>query len=63
MTDRGRRYHREQMWEIIFGVIGLVGLLIVALWLIGLPAEGEEEELAGFVTANWDEIKRRIGDR
>jgi ABC-type transporter Mla subunit MlaD len=51
------------MWEIIFGVIGLVGLLIVALWLIGLPAEGEEEELAGFVTANWDEIKRRIGDR
>jgi hypothetical protein len=51
------------MWEIILGAISLVGLLIAVLWLTGLPGEEEKEELAGFVTANWDEVKRRIGDR
>ena len=27
---------------------------------MGLPGEDDEEELAGFVTANWDEIKNQI---
>jgi hypothetical protein len=49
-----------EMWEIVFGVIGLVGLVIGVLWLIGLPGQDDEEELAGLVTANWDEVKSRI---
>jgi hypothetical protein len=48
------------MWEIVVGAIGLVGLVIGVLWLIGLPGEDDEEELAGLVTANWDEVKGRI---
>ena len=48
------------MWEIVLGAIALVGLVIGVLWLIGLPGEEDEEELAGFVTANWDEVKSRI---
>jgi len=48
------------MWEIVLGAIVLIGLVIVVLWLIGLPGEDDEEELAGFVTANWDRIDRRI---
>ena len=48
------------MWEIALGAIALVGLVIGVVWLIGLPGEEDEEELAGFVTANWDEVKRRI---
>jgi hypothetical protein len=50
------------MWEIVFGAIGLVGLLIGVLWLIGLSGQDDEEELAGFVTANWDEINSRVDD-
>ena len=50
------------MWEIVLGAIALVGLVIGVLWLIGLPGEEDEEELAGFVTANWDEVKSRIGN-
>jgi hypothetical protein len=46
--------------EIVFGALVLLGLVLVLLWLIGLPGEEDEEELAGFVTANWDEIKDRI---
>ena len=48
------------MWEIALGAICLAGLLIGVLWLIGLPGEPEEEELAGFVTANWDNVRERI---
>jgi hypothetical protein len=48
------------MWEIGLGAITLVGLLIGVVWLIGLPGEDDEEELAGFVTANWDKVKNRI---
>ena len=47
------------MIEIVFGALGLVGLALLLLWLIGLPGEDDQEELAGFVTANWDEIKTR----
>lgn len=50
----------EEMWEIVVGAIGLIGLMIGVVWLIGLPGEDDEEELAGFVTANWDEVKGRI---
>ena len=46
--------------EIVFGALGLLGLGLALLWLIGLPGEDEEDELAGLVTANWDEIKNRI---
>ena len=48
------------MGEIVLGALGLVGLLIGFIWLIGLPGEDEEEEFAGLVTANWDEIKDQI---
>jgi hypothetical protein len=48
------------MWEIVVGALGLVGLVIGLLWLIRLPGEDDEEELAGLVTANWDEVKSRI---
>lgn len=48
------------MLEILLGAIGLIGVAVGLLWLIGLPGDDDEEELAGFVTANWDEIKDRI---
>ena len=48
--------------EIVFGTLGLLGLALALLWLIGLPGEDDEEELAGFVTANWDRIKSRLND-
>jgi ABC-type transporter Mla subunit MlaD len=48
------------MWDTVFGVIGLIGLLIGVLWLIGLPGDDDKEELAGYVTANWDRIKDQI---
>jgi hypothetical protein len=51
------------MWDVVLGAIGLVGLLIGVVWLIGLPGEDNEEELAGFVTANWEEVKGRIENR
>lgn len=56
----GGGYHRDEMWEIVVAVIGMVGLVIGVVWLIGLPGEDDEEELAGFTTANWDEVKSRI---
>jgi hypothetical protein len=46
--------------DIVLGFLVLLGLLLTLLWLIGLPAPDDEEELAGFVTANWDEIKDQI---
>jgi hypothetical protein len=51
------------MLEILLGAIGLVGLGIAVLWLIGLAEVDDKEEVAGLVTANWDEIQRRIDDR
>jgi hypothetical protein len=51
------------MLEIVFGTIGLIGLAVALLWLIGLPADEEVEELAGLVTANWDEVETRIDGR
>ena len=48
---------------IVLEAIGLVGLVIALLWLIGLPGEEDEEELAGFVTANWDKIETWIDRR
>jgi hypothetical protein len=47
----------------VLEAIGLVGLVVAVLWLIGLPGEEDEEELAGFVTANWDEIETWIDRR
>ena len=48
------------MLEIVFGTVGLIGLGVALLWLIGLPADEDVEELAGLVTANWDEVETRI---
>ena len=48
---------------IVLGAIGLIGVVVAVLWLIGLPGEENEEEVAGFVTANWDEIETWIGRR
>jgi hypothetical protein len=33
---------------IVLEVLGLLGLVVVIQWLIGLPGEEDEEELAGF---------------
>ena len=62
---RGQEYHRqeydrEEMWEIVVGAIGLIGLVIGVVWLIGLPGEDDEDELAGFVTVNWDDVKSGV---
>jgi len=51
------------MWEIGFGAIGFLGPVIGVLWRIGLPGEEDEEELAGFVIANWDEVHKRLENR
>ena len=48
------------MWDALLAALVLVGLVIGVLWLIGLPGDDEDEALAGFVTANWDEVERRI---
>ena len=48
---------------IVLEVIGLLGLVVGVLWLIGLPGEENVEELAGFVTANWDEVETWIDRR
>jgi hypothetical protein len=50
------------MFDIVLGAVGLLGLAVGLIWLIGLPGDDDEEELAGFVTANWDEIRNRIDD-
>ena len=50
------------MFEIVFGAIGLLGLVVGVLWLIGLPGDDEQQELAGLVAANWDEVQRRLHD-
>ncbi len=57
------RYLDEAMLDIVFGVIALLGLAVGLLWLLGLPGDEDTEELAGFVTANWDEVKSRIDHR
>jgi hypothetical protein len=46
---------------IVLDILGLLGLAVAVLWLLGLPGEEDEEELAGFVTANRDEIETWIG--
>ena len=51
------------MLDIVLGVIALLGVAVGLLWLIGLPGDEDPEELAGLVTANWDEIKDRIDRR
>jgi hypothetical protein len=48
------------MWDIVLGAVGLAGLVVGVFWLISLPGEDDEEELAGLVTANWDDIQKRI---
>ena len=53
----------KAMLDIVFGVIALLGLAVGLLWLLGLPGDEDTEELAGFVTANWDEVKSRIDHR
>lgn len=45
------------MFEIVLGAVVLLGGIAVVLWLIELPGDENEEELAGFVTANWNEVK------
>jgi hypothetical protein len=55
-----QRLPSRAVFEIVLGVITFIGVVFLILWLIGLPGKESEEELAGFVTANWDEVKGRI---
>jgi hypothetical protein len=48
---------------VLLAVIRVVALVVVLLWLIGLPEDEDAEELAGFVTANRDEIRDLIDHR
>jgi hypothetical protein len=51
-----------ELVEVALGAILLIGLGALLLWLIGLPADGDEEELAGLVAGNWDRIERWTDD-
>ena len=51
-----------ELVEIALGAILLIGLGALLLWLIGLPADGDEEELAGLIAGNWDRIERSTDD-
>ncbi len=62
-ADRKARYSGEAMLDIVLGVIMLLGLAGGLLWLVGLPGEEDTEELAGLVTANWQEVERRLDRR
>ena len=46
---------------VVLSVLVLLGLVCLLLWLIGLPGDDDQEEAAGFVTANWDRIRDRFG--
>lgn len=63
LEERTAAKRTASMLEIVFGTIGLIGLAVALLWLIGLPADEEVEELAGLVTANRDEVETRIDGR
>jgi hypothetical protein len=43
--------------ELLVVVAGVIVIVVGLLWLIGLPGDDDDEELAGFVTANWDRVK------
>jgi hypothetical protein len=44
--------------ELLVVVAGIAVIALGLLWLIGLPGDDDDdEELAGFVTANWDRVK------
>jgi hypothetical protein len=45
---------------VVLSLLALVGVVVVLLWLIGLPGDEDEEEAAGFITANWDRIRDRF---
>jgi hypothetical protein len=49
--------------ELVVVVAGVVVIVVGLLWLIGLPGDDDDEELAGFVTANWDRVKGWIDRR
>ncbi|MEX0673675.1 MAG: hypothetical protein WD067_02810 [Gaiellaceae bacterium] len=42
---------------IALSVIAFVALLVVLLWLLSLPDEGEHEERAGLVAGNWERLR------
>ena len=42
------------------GVLGLLAFAVIVLWLISLPGNDDEEELAGFVAGNWERIRNRL---
>jgi hypothetical protein len=45
--------------DAVLGVIVFVGFVIVAWWILTLPADpaaDEGEELLGFIAGNWDRL-------
>jgi hypothetical protein len=42
---------------IVFSVIAFAALIVVVLWLLSLPGEDNEEELAGLVADNWQRLR------
>jgi hypothetical protein len=46
--------------EIVLGVTSLIGVGALLLWLLGLPADEDEDELAGLISGNWQRLDRWI---
>lgn len=44
--------------SVVVAVIELTACVVVLLWLLSMPGDEDEEDLAGFVAANWSRVRR-----
>ena len=51
------------MIEIITGVVMLIALAVIVLWLLSLPTADGDEELAGFIAGNWEQLEDTLDPR
>ena len=49
------------MIDIVVGAVLVILFVAAALVVMGMRSPDEDEELAGLITANWDEVEARIG--
>ena len=42
----------------VLGVVEALAAVVLVLWLLSLPGEEDEEELAGMIAGNWDRLDR-----